>query len=190
VLNAFDEAISLPTEMSSRIALQTQQIIMEETDLTNAVDPFRGSYLIENMTNQMVLEIQTGLDDIEALGGALKGIQEGYQVDKIEANAFLIARAIEESTQKVIGLNYGKSESAAFKESESFQMPDSRIAEMFAAYKSSRNLNEVQATLKLLASTASIGGSLVPTIKDCLIAGATIGEICSELSQSWDQDNL
>jgi methylmalonyl-CoA mutase N-terminal domain/subunit len=189
-VNAFDEAISLPTEMSSRIALQTQQIIMEETDLTNAVDPFRGSYLIENMTNQMVLEIQTELDDIEALGGALKGIQEGYQVDKIEANAFLIARAIEESTQKVIGLNYGKSESAAFKESESFQMPDSRIAEMFAAYKSSRNLNEVQATLKLLASTASIGGYLVPTIKDCLIAGATIGEICSELSQSWDQDNL
>ncbi len=189
-VNAFDEAISLPTEMSSRIALQTQQIIMEETDLTNAVDPFRGSYLIENMTNQMVLEIQTELDEIEALGGALKGIQVGHQVDKIEANAFLIARAIEESTQKVIGLNYGKSESAAFKESESCQMPNSRIAETFARYKSSRNFNEVQASLKLLASTASIGGYLLPTIKDCLIAGATIGEICSELSQSWDQDNL
>jgi len=189
-VNAFDEAIALPTEESARIALQTQQIIMEETDLTNAVDPFRGSYLIENMTNQMICEIQAELDNIAALGGALQGIHKGYQVDKIEINAFLIAREIEESARKVIGLNYGKSENATFMESESFQMSDSGIAETFDRYKSSRNHNEVEVSLKFLASTASGGGQLMPAMKVCLIAGATIGEICNQLSESWDQDKL
>jgi methylmalonyl-CoA mutase N-terminal domain/subunit len=187
-VNAFDEAIALPTEESARIALQTQQIIMQETDLTNAVDPFRGSYLIENMTNQMICEIRAELDNIETLGGALQGIHTGYQVDKIETNAFLIARAIEEGSQKVIGLNYGKSESATFMDSKSFQMSDNRIPEMFDRYKLSRNRSRVEVSLKFLASTASSGGQVMFAIKDCLIAGATIGEICSELSENWDQD--
>jgi methylmalonyl-CoA mutase N-terminal domain/subunit len=189
-VNAFDEAIALPTEKSARIALQTQQIIMEETDLTNAVDPFRGSYLIENMTNQMICEIQEELDNIESLGGALQGIHTGYQVEKIEKNAFRIAREIEENTRKVIGLNYGKLKGAPFMEPESFQMPDSGIAETFGKYKSSRNLYEVEVPLKELASTASKGGQIMPAIKDCLIAGATIGEICNVLSKSWDQDTF
>jgi methylmalonyl-CoA mutase N-terminal domain/subunit len=189
-VNAFDEAIALPTEESARIALQTQQIIMEETDLTNAADPFRGSYLIENMTNQMICEIHAELDDIAALGGALQGIHVGYQVDKIETNAFLIAREIEESARKVIGLNYGKSDHSALKETESFQMPDSGIIEAFVRYKSNRNLSEVELSLEFLASTASKGGQIMLAIKDCLITGATIGEICNELSESWAQGKL
>jgi len=188
--NAFDEAIALPTEESARIALQTQQIIMEETDLTNAIDPFRGSYLIENMTNQMICEIQAELDNIESLGGALQGIQTGYQVNKIETNAFLIAREIEESSRKVVGLNYGKSKSGTFAHSESIQSSDSRIAETFDRYKSCRNLSDVEMSLKFLAAAASSGSQLMPAIKDSLIAGVTIGEICNELSKSWNQDNL
>ena len=93
--NAFDEAIALPSENSARIALQTQQIIMEETDLTYAVDPFKGSYLVENMTNQLIEAISHEISKIDSIGGALQGIHSGYQIDKIETNAFTIARETE-----------------------------------------------------------------------------------------------
>ena len=65
--NAFDEAIALPSNNSARIALQTQQVIMEETDLTFAADPFKGSFLIENMTNQMIEEFKKGTAEIDNL---------------------------------------------------------------------------------------------------------------------------
>jgi methylmalonyl-CoA mutase N-terminal domain/subunit len=188
--NAFDEAIALPSVNSARIALQTQQIIMEETDLTNAIDPFRGSFIIENMTNQMIHEIDVELNSIEELGGALQGIHTGYQVDKIETNAFLIAREIEESSRKVIGLNYGKSESSTFIDSGFINVADNGVIETFKKYKAIRNFNHAEVFLKVLAETALSGSPLMFAIKDCLIAGATIGEICSELSKAWNQVKL
>jgi methylmalonyl-CoA mutase, N-terminal domain len=183
--NAFDEAIALPSDKSAKIALQTQQIIMEETDITNAVDPFRGSFLIENMTNQMIHEIEAELSTIEQLGGALQGIHKGYQVDKIETNAFLIAREIEEGSRKVIGLNHGNSTSLTFVDSNFTQVASSGIVETFSRYKLNRNSHRITETLKSLADTASSGGPLMSVIRDCLIAGVTIGEICGQLSHAW-----
>jgi methylmalonyl-CoA mutase N-terminal domain/subunit len=189
-VNAFDEAIALPSDNSARIALQTQQIIMEETDLTQAIDPFRGSFLVENMTNQMVSEIELELDHIDALGGALQGIYSSYQIDKIEANAFLIAREIEDVSRRVVGLNYSKTENSIFKDSEFAPSLDNGILETFNRYKASRNFTEVKATLNALAEAASSGTALMPAIKDCVKVGATIGEICNELSESWEHVNV
>jgi methylmalonyl-CoA mutase N-terminal domain/subunit len=188
--NSFDEAISLPSDNSARIALQTQQIIMEETDLTNAIDPFRGSFLVENMTNQMIHEIELELNSIAELGGALQGIHTGYQVGKIETNAYLIAREIEEISRKVVGLNYAKSERSLLTDSEFVQAVDNGIIETFNKYKASRDFKEVEASLKILTKAASLGSALLPAIKDSLKAGATIGEICNELSEAWKKIEL
>ena len=188
--NSFDEAISLPSDDSARIALQTQQIIMEETDLTNAIDPFRGSFLVENMTNQMIHEIELELNIIDELGGALQGIHTGYQVGKIETNAFLIAREIEDTSRKVVGLNHAKSESSILIDSGFIQAVDNGIIETFNKYKSSRNSQKVPDSLKTLTEAASSGSALMLPIKVSLKAGATIGEICSALSEAWKKIEL
>jgi methylmalonyl-CoA mutase, N-terminal domain len=185
--NSFDEAISLPSDDSAKIALQTQQIIMEETDLTNAVDPFRGSFLVENMTNQMIREIELELNNIDEIGGALQAIHTGYQVGKIEENAFLIARQIEDVSRKVVGLNYAKSESSIPMNSGFEQASRNGILETFNEFKSRRNSNMVEASLKNLHEAVSSDRTLMPAIKDSLKAGATIGEICNKLSDVWDR---
>lgn len=185
--NSFDEAISLPSNDSARIALQTQQIIMEETDLTNAVDPFRGSFLMENMTNQMIREIELELNNIDEIGGALQAIHAGYQVGKIETNAFLIAREIEDVSRKVVGLNYAKSESSFRMNSRFEHAFRNGIIEAFNEFKSNRTSSVVETSLKNLNEAVSTGGELMTAIKDSLKAGATIGEICNELSDVWDK---
>ena len=183
--NAFDEAIALPSESSARIALQTQQIIMEETDLTYAVDPFRGSFLVENMTEQLMVEIKRELSLIDSLGGALEGIHSGYQVEKIEANAFDIARRIEEGSSKIIGLNSGISENAMSLTKDFFGATENRVVEIFQIYKSTRNSIEVDSALAALLEIVSGAGALLPAMKVCLLAGATVGEICQTISKVW-----
>jgi methylmalonyl-CoA mutase N-terminal domain/subunit len=185
--NAFDEAIALPSDNSARIALQTQQIIMEETDLTKAIDPFKGSFLIENMTNQMVKQIEMELVSIDALGGALQGIQSGYQMDKIEENAFLIAREVEEDLRKIVGLNFSKSDNSIFPDSEFVYSKENNIVDSFSNYKKSRNHKEVEQSLLAIREIASFEGALLPAMKVSLLAGATIGEICNELKNAWDE---
>ena len=183
--NSFDEAIGLPTEDSTRIALQTQQIIREETDLTYATDPFRGSFLIENMTNQLVIEINEELKRIAGLGGAVRCIQLGYQEEQIESNAFEIAQKIEDGTKKVIGLNHGESDMES--NSEMFvEHPPSVSREIRNQEpKLKRDITEVEKTLDALRSLILKDLDLLPQMKACILAGATIGEICRELSNIW-----
>jgi methylmalonyl-CoA mutase N-terminal domain/subunit len=183
--NAFDEAIALPSENSARIALQTQQIIMEETDLTYAVDPFKGSYLVENMTEQLIEAISHEISNIDSIGGALQGIYSGYQVDKIETNAFTIARETEVGSRKIVGLNYGVSESLLFPDLEHFNSSENTIIETFRANRDQRSTNEVESTLENLNKTASRAGALLPALKVCILAGVTVGEICQELTKVW-----
>jgi methylmalonyl-CoA mutase N-terminal domain/subunit len=163
---------------------------MEETDLTNAIDPFNGSFLVENMTNQMIREIELELKSIDEIGGALQGIHTGYQIGKIEMNAFLIARKIEDSSRKVVGLNYAKSESSIFTDSGFIQAVDNGIIETFNKYKANRDSNKVAASLLTLTEAASSGSALMPVIKENLKVGSTIGEICNALSEAWKEIKL
>jgi len=183
--NAFDEALALPSDSSARIAIQTQQIILEETDLTKAIDPFKGSFLIENMTNEMVVEIKSELARIENLGGALKGIQVGYQIDKIETNAYLIARGIEDGSRKIVGLNLSASHDSIFSNLEGTKMVENNIVEEFRTFKEKRDNSSIELAMKGLRERASSGGQLLPAMKASILAGASVGEICTELSRAW-----
>lgn len=183
--NAYDEAISLPSDDSARIALQTQQILMEETDLTKAIDPFRGSFVIENMTNEMIKEIEKEMFKIEKMGGALQAIQEGYQVEKIEENAFSLARRVEDGEQKIVGLNFGNLEESSFFSAPFRDSQGNKIMETFLKHKVKRNNTEVNIALDNLKEIASLGIGYLPGMKTCLIVGATIGEICGALAAGW-----
>ena len=186
--NSYDEAIALPSAATARVALQTQQIIMEETDLTNAIDPFKGSFLIENMTNEMVKEINDELATIDALGGALQGIKIGYQVEKIEANAFLIAREHENGARKIIGQKVDESENSIFPEPTFMLSTEIAIVDAFLSCKTNRNMNQVETALEALRLDATSNGAVLPGIKVSILAGATVGEICAQLSAAWGKN--
>lgn len=186
--NAFDEAIALPSAASARVALQTQQIIMEETDLTNSIDPFKGSFLIENMTNEMVKEINDELTNIDALGGALQGIKLGYQVEKIEANAFLIARELENGIRKIVGQKVDETENSIFPDPTFTVSTETAIVDAFLSYKINRDTNRVDAALEALKLDAASNSAVLPGIKVSILAGATVGEICAQLSAAWGKN--
>ncbi len=183
--NSYDEALGLPSDDSARLALQTQQVIMEETDLTFAVDPFKGAFLIENMTDQMVYEIDSELSKIASLGGALKCIQNGYQMEKIEANAFQIAREIEDGSRKIIGLNYGQALKTEVRSFIPLASEKNTSISTIRVFHEDRELISIKNSLKSLGEIAKKNAQVLPSIKKCILSGATLGEICHELSLAW-----
>jgi methylmalonyl-CoA mutase N-terminal domain/subunit len=183
--NAFDEAIRLPNENSATFAIRTQQILMEETDLTSAIDPFQGSYVIENMTDKFIDEIKLKLQEIERLGGALMCIEQGHQRNLIEENAFKISKDLDSGTKKIVGLNFPNEDipsQAEFGKEESY---DSSLEHKFESFKLSRNMVEVNETLLKLKKAASTKDKILPSLKECIKAGVTVGEMSNVLRECW-----
>ncbi|MCJ7685921.1 MAG: methylmalonyl-CoA mutase family protein, partial [Desulfobacteraceae bacterium] len=103
--NAFDEAVSIPTARSEKLALRTQQIIAGESGVTNTVDPLAGSYYVESLTNQMETECYNYFKEIENLGGVISAIEKGYYARIIADSAFRYQEEIEKRERTVVGLN-------------------------------------------------------------------------------------
>jgi methylmalonyl-CoA mutase N-terminal domain/subunit len=183
--NAFDEAIRLPNEDSATFAIRTQQIIMKETDLTSAIDPFQGSYVVENMTDEFVKEIKIKLEEIEKLGGSLRCIEQGYQSSLIEENAFKISQDIDSGRKRVVGLNFLEDESSVPTEFGREESSDTFFGVRFEDFKLSRNLTELNEALVKLKTTAFDQNQILPSLKECIKAGATIGEMSNVLRECW-----
>src|SRR5215471_7294310 len=103
--NSMDEALALPTEQSALIALRTQQIIAQETGVTNTIDPFAGSYTIEGLTIEIEAEAEQYLNKIDATGGMIKAIESGFVQAEIQRAAYEFQRAVEKKEQIVVGVN-------------------------------------------------------------------------------------
>src|SRR5690606_9437408 len=103
--NGYDEAISLPTEDAAKIALRTQQIIAYESGVVDTVDPLGGSFFVETLTDKMEEAAFKYIDDIDAMGGAVKAIEKGFMQDEIAAASYDFQTAVENGEQIVIGVN-------------------------------------------------------------------------------------
>ena len=103
--NGFDEALGLPTEEAARIALRTQQIVGHETGVANTIDPLAGSYYIESLTNEIERRAQLYLDKIEALGGTLRAIEQGYIQQEIQNAAYDFQQGVDRLENVVVGVN-------------------------------------------------------------------------------------
>src|SRR6058998_3808338 len=103
--NAYDEALALPSEEAARIALRTQQIIAEESGVADTIDPLGGAYAIETLTADIARRTHEEIAKIDSLGGALRGIENGYQMREIEDSAYRQQRAVESKEQIVVGVN-------------------------------------------------------------------------------------
>src|SRR5690625_1358959 len=103
--NSRDEALSLPTEESARIALRTQQIIAHESGAADTIDPLGGSYYVEQLTDKMEEEINSYLERIKEIGGAVQAVEEGYMQREIHQNAYETQKNIEKEEEIIVGLN-------------------------------------------------------------------------------------
>ena len=180
--NSRDEALSLPTEESARLALRTQQIIAAESGVTNTVDPVGGSETIESLTDSIERGALEYLERIEAMGGTLRAIEAGYIQNEIQNAAFVCQKAVESGEQVVVGVNRfrmeGESPIPTFRLDPALEQAQiDRLREV----RASRSPAEVAQRLDRLEQAARGGDNLLPLILDAAEAYATVGEISDRL---------
>jgi methylmalonyl-CoA mutase N-terminal domain/subunit len=187
--NSFDEALGLPTEQAARLALRTQQIIRYETDIDKTVDPLAGSYAIEAMTDEIEASVETLIAKIDELGGAIAGVESGFQKSEIETSAYLVAQQIESGHRVVVGVNEFTEEDGDQVAFEPLRVDPAIEAQQVARLqqlRATRDGQEVEARLQRLSQVAqSEGENVVPYLKSALAVGATVGEVCAVLRQQW-----
>jgi methylmalonyl-CoA mutase N-terminal domain/subunit len=176
--NSLDEALALPSETAARIALRTQQVIAYESNVSNVVDPLAGSYFVENLTREIEERTWKYLEDIDARGGTVKCIEEGYIQNEILNSAYTDQRAVDDGVLKVVGVNCFKDGGESSKV-EIMRIPpelEKASVERVRAYRSKRSETSTLATLKALEDGARGGANLQALILQAVKSGATLGE--------------
>lgn len=184
--NSYDEAIALPTEKAARLAVRTQQVLAYETDITNTVDPFAGSYAVEAMTDEIESEILRLMEKIEQLGGAAAAVEIGYQKNAIEETAYDYALQIEKGERIVVGVN--KFEVPEEEKYEPLKV-DPAIEQAQKAklveLRKSRDNQQVAQALAELKNAAKTDQNVLYPMKKALSLRATGGEVADALREVW-----
>ena len=180
--NALDEALALPTDEAALLALRTQQVIAHESGIASTVDPFAGSYYVEALTADIERRAQAYLDGIEAMGGMLRAIEEGFVQREIGEAAYREQQALESGRRIVVGVNRFQ---RADEQAPALLKVDAAVLKRqrsrLARVRAERDGERVQTTLTALGDAAEGGQNLLPRILDCVRAYATVGEICDTL---------
>jgi len=186
--NALDEAIALPTEFSARIARNTQLIIQEETHITNVIDPWAGSYMMEKLTQDMADAAWKIIEEVEAMGGMTAAVDSGWAKLKIEAAAAEKQARIDSGKEVIVGVNkykLAKEDPVDILEVDNVKVRDSQIARL-NDIKQKRDAARVSQALAALSSAAESGeGNLLGLAIDAIRARATVGEVSDALEQSF-----
>lgn len=186
--NSMDEALSLPTEQAARIALRTQQVIAYESGVADTVDPFAGSYAVEELTNRLEMLADEYIDKIDQMGGMLRAIETGYVQREIQEAAYEYQRAVETGDAIVVGVN-------KFQMDEPTAIPILKIDEQIERdqvervrnIRSRRDAAKAEAALATLAEAASGTANLLPRILECVESEVTVGEISHKLRSVWGE---
>ena len=182
--NSFDEAVSLPTPLSSRIARNTQIIIQEESQICHVVDPLGGSYYIESLTASIIREARKIIDEIEELGGMAKAIETGMPKMRIEESAARRQARIDQGKDTIVGVNkYCIQEEIPI---EVLDIPSSVRDEQISRIKqikSTRNNAAVQKALEKITSAAEQGGNLLEASIEAVRLRATGGEVSDAIEK-------
>ncbi len=182
--NALDEAIALPTDFSARIARNTQIYLQQETNITKTVDPWAGSYYVENLTNQIANKAWEHIQEVEELGGMTKAIEAGIPKLRIEEAAARKQARIDSSQDIIVGVNkyrLEKEDPLQILDVDNQKVRLSQI-ERLNRIKSERNNTKVTETLSKLTSCAKTGeGNLLALAIEAARERATLGEISDAL---------
>lgn len=186
--NSRDEALALPSEESARIALRTQQIIAYESGVTATVDPLAGSYFVEALTDEIERRATAYLEQIEAMGGAVACIENGFFQEEIASSAYRYQMAIERGEKKIVGVNIFQGD--ADEKIEILKIDERARQHQIAALqrlRARRDNARVENTLSALRRAAAGSDNLMPFILDCVEAYATLGEISDALREVFGQ---
>lgn len=186
--NGYDEALALPTEEAARIALRTQQILAYESGVAQTVDPVAGSYCIETLTDQIEDGSLEYLRKIDALGGMLRAIEQGYVQQEIQNSAYEYQRAVDTGEAIVVGVN-------RFTRETEPEIPLQRIdetlerkqVERVRALRMRRDAARWKASLRGIQETARNGNNLMPTILEAVESYATVGEIAAAMREVFGE---
>jgi len=186
--NGMDEAFSIPTEEAMKIALRTQQIIGEETNIANVVDPLGGSYYVENLTNQYEKAIFEILDEIDTNGGTIKLIEEGWFQKKIADDAYETALAKQSGEKTVIGINkFVETEEEFDLEVHPYSLQSMEFQiERLNKVRETRDPKILQTLLEQLKTIAlDESKNILPITIELVKAGASMGDIVEILKTVW-----
>ena len=180
--NSRDEALTLPTEDSVRIALRTQQIAAFESGAADTVDPLGGSYYVESLTDSLEKKAWEYIEKIDEMGGAIKAIERGYVQREIAESAYRYQMEIESGDRVVVGVNKFRIEGETPPELLKIGSlaGETQVAKL-KKLRERRDSEKAQAALAGLARAAQGTDNLMPFILDCARAYCTIGEISNEL---------
>jgi len=187
-VNSFDEAEALPTEFAALMSLRTQQIIAEELEVTNTVDPLAGSYFVEWLTNRMEEEARRYFREIDARGGVIPAIRRGYLQREIADAAYRYQQEIDRHERIIVGVNDYTQDATPpieiLKIPESLQ--DERSAQL-ADLRRRRDNRAVVRALKEVTAAARKGLNLMPFVLDAVKAYATLGEIVNAMKEVYGE---
>jgi len=187
--NSYDEALSLPTEESVKLALRTQQLIAYETKIPEIIDPLGGSYCIESLTDRLEKGALEYLEKIEELGGALNAIEKGYFQREIHRSAYEYQKAVEKGEINVVGVNKFATESSRRHFSILRVSPQvvKKQLRRTQKIKKERDNKKVRAALERLKRAAVKGSNLMEPILECVKAYASVGEISDTLRRVYGE---
>jgi methylmalonyl-CoA mutase, N-terminal domain len=191
--NALDEVLALPSAKAAEIALRTQQVLMEETGVTNVADPLGGSWYVEALTDELERQAEAIFDRIKEMSadgtmtsGILRGIEDGWFMSEIADAAFAYQQHLEKGDKKIVGVNVHESSVVGTLEilrvSHEVETEQRRV---LTERRAARDEAEVRRTLERLVEVAKGEGNLVPIMLDAARAEATLGEICGALRAEW-----
>jgi methylmalonyl-CoA mutase N-terminal domain/subunit len=176
--NSMDETLALPTEQAVMVALRTQQVIAEETGVTNTIDPFGGSYAVEALTDRMEREANDYIRRIDAMGGMVKAIETGYPQREIAEAAFHFQRQLEQGIKTVVGVNkYSIPEEIPIATLKIDAAIEERQIQRVRKVKRERNSVAVKEALARVAEACRSGENLMEPICEAVRRDATVGEV-------------
>ncbi|NNV55702.1 acyl-CoA mutase large subunit family protein [Limnovirga soli] len=186
--NGYDEALSLPTEEAARIALRTQQVVAFESGVTDTADPLAGSYFVETLTSQVEQKALDLMAKIDAMGGSISAIEQGFMQNEIARSAYEYQRNIESAEKIIVGVN-------KFVVNETNQVPgfkiDDSIRDLQTAklqsLKQMRDAQQVQKSLDAIAHAAAGSANLMPLVIEAVENYCTLGEISDCLRRQFGE---
>lgn len=186
--NSRDEALALPTEDSVRIALRTQQIIAYESGVADTIDPLAGSYYVESLTNSLEQQAEKYIAQIDALGGAVKAIENGYMQREIQDAAYDYQRSVETQERIVVGVNRFQIDEEP---PQGLLQVDPAVGELqkkkLADLRQRRDNIAVATVLDELEQAAKGDANLMPVILKAVKSYATLGEVCDRLRKVFGE---
>lgn len=186
--NALDEAIALPTEFSARIARNTQLIIQEETHITNVVDPWAGSYMMEKLTQDMADKAWSIIEEVDKMGGMTHAVESGWAKLKIEASAAEKQARIDSGKDVIVGVNkyrLAKEDPIEILDIDNHAVRENQIKRL-QKVRAERDAGAVKAALDALTRCAETGeGNLLDLSIKAVRLRATVGEVSDALEKAW-----